>query len=75
MDATDDRGRPVDLAALEPGEATVRVLRGTLRYVPDHVAAAQASRRLLNWDPAKPGDYQCVVAMTDGQRACLEGGA
>lgn len=74
MDAIDDCGRPVDLATLEPGEAMVRALRGTLRYPPDHVVAAQASRRLLNWDPAKPGDYRCVV-MTDSQRACLEGDA
>lgn len=73
MDAIDDKGRPVDLASLEPGEEMVRVLRGTLRYPPDHVAIARANRALRNYTP-RLGQYR-ASAPTESQRACLEGDA
>jgi hypothetical protein len=73
VDAIDDRGRTVDLAALEPGEAMVRALRGTLRYPPDHVATVRASRALCHYTP-KPGAYH-GHAPNDRQAECLGGAA
>ena len=73
MDAIDDKGQPVDLATLEPGEATVRVLRGTLRYPPDHVAIARANRALRDFTP-RLGQYHSH-APNERQAACLEGDA
>lgn len=73
MDAIDDKGRPVDLTRLTPGEATVRVLRGTLRYPPDHIAIARANHALRNYTP-QPGKYH-GHAPNESQAACLTGDA
>lgn len=71
MDATDDKGNAVDLTALEPGEEMVRVLRGTLRYVPDHIGAARATAALAGigrWRDDMPH-----AAPTAPQQACVDG--
>lgn len=72
VDAVDALGRPVDLSTLAEGEALVRVLRGTLRYPPNHAAIGRSNRRLANWHAPQPGQYRSRVT-TNQQRECLEG--
>lgn len=73
MVAVDDKGNAVDLSTLEPGEEMVRVLRGTLRYVPDHIAVARANHALCCFTPA-PGTYRDHVPNKQ-QVECLTGDA
>lgn len=69
IEAIDEFGHPVDLAALEPGEAFVRCMRGTLRF-PRHVSAPTAGPEIIG---NGSGPFINRRALTKSQRACLEG--
>lgn len=61
------------LAALEPGELLVRIVRDGWTIPPDHVAVAQANRALGHFE-AEPGAYR-GRAPNASQVECLEGSA
>lgn len=64
---------PAMLAAMEPGELLVRIVRDGWRIAPDHAAIAKANRALRDW-PTRPGTFRGRVP-NDSQRECLEGAA
>jgi hypothetical protein len=62
---------PEMLAALEPGELTVKVVREGWQLPPDHVAIARSNQALRNF-AATPGSYRGGVP-NEAQIDCLEG--
>lgn len=62
---------PEMLAALEPGELLVRIVRDGWTIPPDHAAIADANRGRRDFSPA-PGTYR-GHASTDRQAECLAG--
>lgn len=62
---------PEMLAALEPGELLVRIVRDGWTIPPDHAAIANANRRRRDFSPA-PGTYRGRVP-TDRQDECRAG--
>lgn len=61
------------LAALDPGEMLVRILRDGWTIPPDHIAIARANRALRHFG-VDPGTYR-GHAPDARQTACLEGAA
>jgi hypothetical protein len=64
---------PAMLAALEPGELLVKLMRDGWTIPPDHVALAQANRARCRFEP-EMGVYRGGVP-NDRQTECLEGSA
>jgi len=64
---------PEMLAALEPGELLVRIVRDGWTIPPDQIAIAQANRALGDFAP-KPGAFRSRTP-NDNQTECLAGAA
>lgn len=64
---------PEMLAALEPGELLVRIVRDGWTIPRDHTAIAQTNRALCDFD-ARPGTFRSH-APNDSQADCLAGAA